>query len=41
MKTRLVLGLAAIAMLTAGMLFVIGPEVNASSKGFDGKWTET
>ena len=41
MKTRLVLGLVAIAMLTAGMLFVIGTEVSASSKGFDGKWTET
>ncbi len=40
MKTRLVLVLAAIAMLTAGMLFVIDFDVNASPKSSDGKWTE-
>ncbi|MDQ5870341.1 MAG: hypothetical protein M3530_11535 [Thermoproteota archaeon] len=40
MKTELVLALAAIATLIAAMLFVIGVEVNASSKDSDGKWTE-
>ena len=41
MKRRLVLVLAAIATLSAGMLFVIAEEVNASSKDSDEKWTET
>ena len=41
MKTRLVLVLAAIATLTAGMLFVICAEVNASPKSSDGKWTKS
>jgi isoaspartyl peptidase/L-asparaginase-like protein (Ntn-hydrolase superfamily) len=41
MKTRLVLVLAAIATLTAGILFLIGGEVNSSPKSSNGKWTET
>jgi hypothetical protein len=41
MKTRLVLVLAAMATLTAGIIFLIGGEVNSSPKISNGKWTET
>ena len=41
MKARLILLFAAIATLTAGILFLAGGEVNSSPKSANGKWTET
>jgi hypothetical protein len=41
MKARLILVFAAIATLTAGILFLAGGEVNSSPKSANGKRTET